>query len=470
MFRRFSVNFAIFSILIDALVISLSLICANQLRPLFNFLPYANDVRKPMQLPGLLYPLFLATWIGVFMLISVYDGRRNLRVTDEMKSVAFGSLLAGVSLAGLLYVTYRDVSRVLFLVFILIAFTCLASWRLVARIGFRISNQRNRSYRRVLVIGAGKIGRDMKEKVLRYAYLGIHFVGFLDDDSKKLRNNPLVLGSLAEARRIITEEKIDDVVIALPQHAHVQLNRLVAELHDLSVKVLVIPDYYHLALHKAVIEEFAGIPMLDLRAPALNDFQRLIKRAFDLAFSILILPLSSIIMLTIAVMIRIEGPGPILFKQKRVGENGLLFDIYKFRTMIPNAEDMRSLVEIEDNEGNLIHKISADPRVTRVGRLLRKFSLDELPQIWNVIKGDMSIIGPRPELPYLVDQYEPWQRIRFAVPQGMTGWWQVNGRSDKPMHLNTEDDLYYVQNYSLFLDFLILIKTIGVVVRGKGAF
>lgn len=470
MFRRFSVNFAIFSIFMDALIISLSLVCANQLRPLLNFLPFASDVRKPMQLPGILYPLFLATWIGLFMLIAVYDGRRNLRVTDEMRSVAFGSLLAGVALAGMLYLTYRDVSRVLFLVFILIAFTGLASWRLVARTGFRISNQRNSSFRRVLVIGAGKIGRDMKEKVLRYSYLGIQFIGFLDDDPKKLRNNPLVLGSLNDARRIINDEKIDDVVIALPQYAHAQLNRLVAELHDLSVKVLVIPDYYHLALHKAVVEEFAGIQMLDLRAPALNDFQRLVKRGFDLAFSILILPLSSIIMLAIAILIRLESPGPILFKQKRVGENGLLFDIYKFRTMVPDAENQRYLVEVEDDQGHLIHKVSSDPRVTRIGHILRKFSLDELPQLWNVIKGDMSIIGPRPELPYLVDEYEPWQRIRFAVPQGMTGWWQVNGRSDKPMHLNTEDDLYYVQNYSLFLDFLILLKTLGVVIRGKGAF
>ena len=138
--------------------------------------------------------------------------------------------------------------------------------------------------------------------------------------------------------------------------------------------------------------------------------------------------------------------------------------------MVPNAEDLRELVERMDDHGSLIHKSVDDPRVTRVGRVLRRTSLDELPQIFNILVGEMSLIGPRPEIPYLVDMYEPWQRKRFAVPQGLTGWWQVNGRSDKPMHLHTEDDLYYVQNYSLLLDLKILLKTILVVLRGSGAY
>jgi exopolysaccharide biosynthesis polyprenyl glycosylphosphotransferase len=210
--------------------------------------------------------------------------------------------------------------------------------------------------------------------------------------------------------------------------------------------------------------------MLDLRAPALNDFQRLVKRAFDLAISFFLFPPCLIIMGVLALMIRLEGAGPILFGQQRVGENGRLFRMYKFRTMVPNAEQTRHMVERVDENGNLIHKSINDPRVTRVGRILRRTSLDELPQLFNVISGDMSLIGPRPELPYLVEKYEPWQRTRFAVPQGITGWWQVNGRSDKPMHLHTEEDLYYVRNYSLILDIRILLKTIATVFRGKGAY
>jgi lipopolysaccharide/colanic/teichoic acid biosynthesis glycosyltransferase len=173
-------------------------------------------------------------------------------------------------------------------------------------------------------------------------------------------------------------------------------------------------------------------------------------------------------MAIIAILIG-SRPGPILFKQKG-GENGRLFDMLKFRSMVNDAENMRQIVEHYDLEGQLIHKIPDDPRITRVGRFLRHTSLDELPQIFNIIKGDMSLVGPRPELPYLVEKYELWQRKRFTVPQGVTGWWQINGRSDRVMHLHTEDDLYYVQNYSLLLDMEILLKTVGVVLRGKGAF
>jgi len=169
-------------------------------------------------------------------------------------------------------------------------------------------------------------------------------------------------------------------------------------------------------------------------------------------------------------LIKLDSRGPVLFRQKRAGENGRLFEMIKFRTMVENAEELRHMVEKTDQNGELLHKHPNDPRVTTVGKFLRRFSLDELPQIFNVVRGEMSLVGPRPEMPYLVERYKPWQRTRFAVPQGITGWWQVNGRSDKPMHLHTEDDLYYVQHYSLWLDIQILIKTAWIVIRGRGAF
>jgi len=164
------------------------------------------------------------------------------------------------------------------------------------------------------------------------------------------------------------------------------------------------------------------------------------------------------------------SPGPAIIGQERVGENGRLFKMLKFRTMVADADERIEEVLRRDDSGQLIHKAQNDPRVTKVGHVLRRFSLDELPQLLNVLKGDMSLVGPRPEMPWLVDRYESWQRKRFAVPQGITGWWQINGRSDKPMHLNTEDDLYYVYNYSLWFDVLILLRTPAAVLRGKGAF
>jgi lipopolysaccharide/colanic/teichoic acid biosynthesis glycosyltransferase len=191
---------------------------------------------------------------------------------------------------------------------------------------------------------------------------------------------------------------------------------------------------------------------------------------FDLIIAAFALLITIPMMTVIAIAIRLEGPGSVIFQQERIGENGRIFRMLKFRTMIPEAEELRFLVEFVDESGNFIHKAENDPRVTQIGHFLRRTSLDELPQIFNIIKGDMSLVGPRPEMPYMMSYYASWQHSRFAVPQGLTGWWQVNGRSNRPMHLHTDDDLYYVQNYSLLLDVEILLKTVWAVLRGKGAF
>ncbi|MGE5221284.1 MAG: sugar transferase [Omnitrophica WOR_2 bacterium] len=470
MFRRFSVNFAIFSILFDTALIYIALVISVHFRPSLSILPFAEDIRYPLQIPSIIYPLFPLVWVAILLLFSVYDGRRNLHISDELASLTLGSILAAVSLAGSLYLSFRDTSRILFLSFVSLAFLFLVTWRIAARAAFRLGKGKPASSNRVLIVGAGQVGRELEKKIREHTALGLSVVGFLDDDPVKQVDKQDVVGAVSDIREVVINKNISDVVIALPQRAHEEINRLVAELHVLPVKVWVIPDYFHLALHKAVVEDFAGIPLFDLRAPALDDYQRMVKRLFDLIVTFSILPFSLPLMGLIAIAIRIEGPGPILFRQVRVGENGRLFKMLKFRTMVPNAEDLRHLVERVDVKGRLIHKSSTDPRVTGMGNFLRKTSMDELPQLFNVIKGDMSVIGPRPELPYLVEKYEPWQRKRFAVPQGITGWWQINGRSDKPMHLNTEDDLYYVHNYSIQLDILILIRTIWVVLRGKGAY
>jgi exopolysaccharide biosynthesis polyprenyl glycosylphosphotransferase len=248
------------------------------------------------------------------------------------------------------------------------------------------------------------------------------------------------------------------------------MSEIVLCLEDLPVGVWIALGFFDLALYRTDIEDFAGIPMLDLRASAIDDYQRMVKRAFDLTFGLFAVIPALPLMAVSALMVFLEDGAPVLFRQTRVGENGRLFEMLKFRTMVRNAEQLQDQVERRDEHGNLIHKSKDDPRVTRVGRLLRRLSLDELPQLFNVIAGTMSLVGPRPEVPYLVEKYQPWQRKRFAVPPGLTGWWQVSGRSDKPMHLHTEDDLYYIQNYSIWLDIQILVRTGWVVLFGKGAF
>jgi lipopolysaccharide/colanic/teichoic acid biosynthesis glycosyltransferase len=194
------------------------------------------------------------------------------------------------------------------------------------------------------------------------------------------------------------------------------------------------------------------------------------KRFFDVVFGFLALILTLPMMALSALLVYLEGGSPVIFCQKRVGKDGKLFVIFKIRTMVHNAEQLQSQFEQRDPDGNLIAKMKDDPRVTHVGRWLRRFSLDELPQLFNVLAGTMSLVGPRPEIPSLAEKYQPWQRRRFEVLPGITGWWQVNSRSDKPMQLHIEDDLYYIQNYSIWLDLQIIVRTIWVVLMGKGSY
>lgn len=206
------------------------------------------------------------------------------------------------------------------------------------------------------------------------------------------------------------------------------------------------------------------------RFSALSPYQRFAKRIFDLVIGFFLTLVALPVMALIAIAVKLDSPGPVFFTQQRVGEGGRLFAMYKFRSMIAGADAYRAEIVYHDPNGNVVHKHPDDPRVTRVGRILRRTSLDELPQLFNVLKGDMSLVGPRPELPWLVAQYANWQYARLTVPQGITGWWQINERANRPMHLHTEDDLYYIQNYSFSLDVRILLKTLPAVVRRTGAF
>ena len=467
MLRRFSTNVAVFSIFLDGLLVALSLHLSILLRLWANRFPYVQDLPR-QEIPLLLYLFFPLLWVVVLLVFNIYDGRKNIRVVDEFGSLTIACGMASVASAGILYFTFRDISRFQFGLFALLAFLLLLTWRGIFRLTVYRKYSRHMELRKVLILGAGSAGKRIGEQIQRESMYGFHVVGYLDDDP--LKHNGSVLGDLNLARQLVQRERIDDVVIALPMSAHQRLTQITAELHNLPVRVWVIPDYFSLTLHKAGVFDFAGIPMLDLRAPALDEYQRMIKRAFDLVVCSLALPLALPSMGIIALAIKLDSPGNVIFRQQRVGENGQLFTMLKFRTMVRNAETLRKQVEQRDENGNRILKTPADPRVTRVGKLLRRTSLDELPQIFNVFNNSMSLVGPRPEMPDFVDEYQPWQRKRFAVPQGITGWWQVNGRSDRPMHLHTEDDLYYVQHYSIWLDLQILARTIWAVVRRKGAY
>jgi exopolysaccharide biosynthesis polyprenyl glycosylphosphotransferase len=260
------------------------------------------------------------------------------------------------------------------------------------------------------------------------------------------------------------------VIFNLPASQHDRIAQLSLTLLQQPVMVHMVPGVLDLTFARTPVETVGGIPLISLRESAFTTPQRILKRLFDLVASAGLLLVLSPVLVLIALLIKLESPGSIFFFQERIGEQGRRFKMIKFRSMYQDADKRWAEVARRDEDGNLIHKSGNDPRITLVGRKLRRTSLDELPQLINVLRGEMSLVGPRPEMPYIAAEYEPWQWQRFRVPPGMTGWWQVNGRSEKPMHLHTEDDLYYIQNYSFWLDLRILFKTIAVVWQGHGAY
>lgn len=471
MLKRYSNNFTILSIVLDWLFITLALLLAVKIRPaLGNYFPWVRDY-SPHALPtNWLYLVIPIVWIGVFVVNSVYDPEKLLTLRQEIGAVFNNSIYAAVTLAGLLYLWERDISRWFFVIFIIMSLFLLVNYRLILRVAAKHYETTIKHRNRILIAGAGPVGQGLAKSIIGYRDLAYQFIGYIDDNHDLQKSNKKILGTLDEISEVVSKYEIDNVIIALPRNAHERTTFLISKLHILPVQVWVIPDYFALTLSQAKAAEFAGIPMINLRAPVLSHYQRTIKRVFDLLVGIPFLVLVSPLFLIITLLIRFSSPGPIFYLSKRIKENGEMFGMIKFRTMVMNADQLLNTVIKEDENGNINHKRSDDPRITKIGLFLRKSSLDELPQLFNVIRGDMSLVGPRPELPEFVDRYELWQRKRFTVPQGMTGWWQVNGRSDKPMHLNTEDDIYYIQHYSIWLDIKILAKTILVVLRAKGAY
>ena len=471
MLKRFSLNYILFSMFLDTFLVVGSFLLATLLRITLPYGLVPFNPEYPEGLPPLtFYVLIPFLWLITAFAVSLYDPRKSYKVVDEFQALTLAGFFFSLIVAGTLYFSFRQVSRVLILYAFALVFISLIGWRVMARAVFRLWSRHHAGINRVVIAGAGVVGHRVAAMIREYQWMGLELVGYLDDDLTKKTTDVPILGTLDDVEQVVTEYQVRDVVLALPQRAHERINMVVARLHELPVNVRIIPDYFSLALYQAKISDFGGIPMISLRDPALNDYQRMLKRIFDLVFGSMLMLLALPLMVVIAVAIKLDSPGPIFFRQKRVGENGRLFNMLKFRSMVENAEALRDQVVQVDEEGHVIHKVKDDPRVTRVGKFIRRWSLDELPQFFNVLRGDISLVGPRPELPWLVEEYELWQRKRFAVPQGITGWWQVNGRSDKMMHLHTDEDLYYIQNYSLWLDIYIIIKTPWVVLKGQGAF
>ena len=470
MLKRSSARYVVTLYLVDTVLTLLALLAARWLR---QILPFGKPlVAEGGELPWPVFLLALVIWSFSLTALGVYDPQRLVHLVDEVQALVAAIVVATLIFAGALYFTYRGLSRLLYVYFVFLDIGLCLMARLLVR--HLLTRRQHVSRRSVLILGAGDTGQSIVRALWPCRWMGIDVVGYLDGDPAKtgqsIESRP-VLGTLDQAKEIVGRYSIQEVIIALPLEQQHDASNLIAELQELSVNIKAVPDYSDLVFLRATLEQLGDVVLIGLKEPVIGTVDRLIKRIFDVLLACVLLILLAPLLGLIALLVAQSSRGPVLYRSKRAGEGGGIFEMYKFRTMYDKAEQSEDLLISKTRDGGLVFdKREDDPRITQIGRFLRRYSLDELPQLINVLLGEMSLVGPRPELPTLVERYEPWQRKRFSVPQGMTGWWQISGRGDKPKYLHIEDDLYYIQNYSLLLDLRIIWRTIGVVINGQGAF
>lgn len=466
MLRR-NTNHVIIKFIIDLLITLAAVWLAFELRMV---LPLGRDYITEFAGRPLILYLCALVYPAIYLLSAMYDPERTMRAIDEYQKLTLASLLASLVLAGLIYFIERNTSRILLVYFFVIQFSFMCVWQALARVILRGNANNQQDNQRVLLVGAGEAARRIAQGFRELGWTGVQLVGYLAPSEQKSLALPY-LGAYGNLDQVLHNEQINDVLLAVPSEAQLEIQPLFTQIADKSCNVWLVPDYFSMLIYGGRVEELGGLPMISLKSLALSNHQRVAKRIFDLAVGTLMLLLAAPLMLSVAFAVKLTSPGPVFYLQDRIGENQRRFKMIKFRSMVVGADRHERTMIQRDAAGQLVHqKDPDDPRVTPIGRFIRRTSIDELPQLFNVLKGEMSLVGPRPEMPVLAEQFEPWQRKRFAVPQGITGWWQVNGRSTKSTHLKTEDDLYYIQNYSLLLDLKILFKTVWVVVQGRGAY
>ena len=419
-----------------------------------------------MPFVGILAPL-------AFNLQGAYRLRRNRTRVDDFFSVLVGTvLLVVIGVLGTLYFQayyagevareqgLYEVSRIVWGLFgaFNVALTYLT--REVVRELVQRRFRAGLGLKRVLVAGAGDLARHVADRLLQHAEFGYQLVGFVDDsartDTLGYRGLPL-FGSLEEAEEIIQRERIDQLYVALPLEEHVKMLRLIEVANRECIDIKVVPDLLQFIALRARLEELDGVPIININDVPLHGLNGAIKRAVDITVSLGALVGLAVPFAIIAAAIRLNSPGSVFYRQERMGIDRRPFMVLKFRSMYDDAERDTGPVWTRED----------DPRRTPVGTFLRRFSLDELPQLWNVIRGEMSLVGPRPERPFFVEQFKervPQYMLRHKVKSGMTGWAQVNGwRGNTSIEKRIEYDLYYIENWSVALDFKILWLT---VIRG----
>jgi exopolysaccharide biosynthesis polyprenyl glycosylphosphotransferase len=323
---------------------------------------------------------------------------------------------------------------------------------------------------RAIVVGNNRLARMVMQILAQEHHLGYQVVGFVDHSVSADFGRFRSLGSIAQLPALIDDLEATRVVIALPASQHADALWVLEHCRRDGLSVSMVPDLFDVQLSHVRLDSLGGIPLFGVKETNISGWNLYLKRAMDISLSMAALLLLAPLFAIVALAIRLDSPGPVFFKQLRLGKGGVPFVCHKFRSMYQDAEArLEALRELNEADGP-IFKMRDDPRLTRMGRLLRRTSIDELPQLWNVLIGDMSLVGPRPPIPSEVEHYEEWHRRRLEVVPGLTGLWQVSGRSSLSFEEMVMFDIYYIENWSLGLDLQILLRTVPAVIASAGAY
>ncbi|HUF18425.1 MAG TPA: sugar transferase [Thermoanaerobaculia bacterium] len=446
-------------------------------------LPWVAPVHFPTGLYPLaeylkIYPIVLVIWSLLFFSNHAYHSHRTVSVRSEafttLRIVAVGTAI----LASFAYlIPLRQLSRSWFILFVALSALFLIAEKLAVRLLARYVRSRGLNYRTILIVGTGKRATEVAGLIREHKYWGYKVIGFVSD-GHRLTNGWArfpILGTVSDLPMILEKgvegggHTIDEIVFAVTRRKLDAMESIFLLCEELGIRTRIAMNFFPNRVARVELEELEGVPFLTFTTTPSNEAQLALKRALDVAASLALLAISLPVLGVAALAIRLSSPGSVLFKQERIGLNGRIFTLYKFRTMIEDAHQRRLEVQHLNEMTGPVFKSKSDPRITTVGRILRKFSFDEIPQLWNVFKGDMSLVGPRPPIPEEVWSYERWQRRRLSMKPGLTCLWQVSGRNNVDFNQWMELDLQYIDNWSPGLDFKILLRTIPAVLSGKGA-
>jgi len=416
---------------------------------------------------------FPIIWLALLSIHGVYRDIRTRSFINLMGIMLAAGLWATISSGSMIFVIKMDLtSRLFFINFCVTVYGLLVAEKRIVFWVLSVIHKKGYHQVNLLIVGTGKRAQEFIRVVNSHADWGLKIVGLIDDEHGlfgKAVEGYRVLGRLQDIPFIISRIVVDRVIFVVPRLWLHRIEGAILACEKLGVPTAISLDLYNLRIASTQQTNFDGFPLLEFETFVAKPWQLFMKRIMDISIGLFALLFFSPIILISAVFIKILSPGPIFFKQTRIGVGGRKFTLYKFRSMVAGAEKIRRNLLGQNEMDGPVFKIHKDPRITSIGRVLRRTSIDELPQLINVLKGDMSIVGPRPPLPIEVEMYEAWQRRRLSLKPGITCIWQVSGRNKITFERWMEMDLEYIDNWSLFLDIKIMIRTFFVVLTGYGA-